>query len=290
MKPARPYQALSLRRFAALAAVLLLGAGGCHAEPRDLRTAEVEGRKVAYQILGHDRPALVLISGLGDGMDSFRAVTPDLAKSATVILYDRSGYGGSDAGPAPRDAAAADRELLGLHRASGVPGPYVIAGHSLGGLYAEYFAAHHPDLTAALILEESRPSDFTRRCEAAKIGLCAPPPLLARLMARPAQAEIAALDATTAEVAGLTPARTLPVLVLSRSLAPNPKPFDALWAQAQNDLAARYGAQHLTAPAGGHYVHKDQRDWFLARVTAFLATVSRSAPPTAGSRPGPGTR
>ncbi|MCI3135228.1 alpha/beta fold hydrolase [Phenylobacterium aquaticum] len=290
MNAARPHPAFSLRLPAALAAVLLLGAGACQAEPRDLRTAQVEGRRLAYQVLGHDRPALVLISGLGDGMASFKAVAPDLARSATVILYDRAGYGDSDPAATPRDAAAADRELLGLLKASGVPGPYVIAGHSLGGLYAEYFAAHHPDLTAALILEESRPADFTRRCEAAKIGLCAPPPALARLMPKAAQAEIAALDATAAEVADLPPARSLPVLVLSRSLPRNAKPFDALWAQAQDDLAARYGAQHLTAPAGGHYVHKDQRDWFLAQVTAFLAKVSRSAPPTAGSRPGPGTR
>lgn len=292
MKTLRPRQTCSrsLRLSAPLAAALLLGAGAGHAESGDSRTAQVEGRKVAYQVLGHDRPALVLISGLGDGMTSFKAVAPDLAKSATVILYDRAGYGDSGPADGPRDAAAVDGELLGVLQASGVPGPYVIAGHSLGGLYAEYFAAHHPDLTAALILEESRPADFTRRCEAARIGLCAPPPALARLMPKAAQAEIAALDATTAEVADLTPARTLPVLVLSRFLPRNARPFDALWAQAQDDLAARYGAQHLTAPAGGHYVHKDQRDWFVAQAAAFLARVNRSAPPTAGCRRGPGTR
>ena len=267
-----------LPRAAALATALLLGAGGCNAEPRDLRYAEVDGHRLAYQVLGHGRPTLVLISGLGDGRASFKAVAPELARTATVILYDRAGYGDSAPAAGPRDAAAADRELMGLLKASGAPGPYVIAGHSLGGLYAEYFAAHHPDLTAGLVLEESRPADFTRRCEAAKIAMCAPPPALARLMPRPAQAEIAALDDTAAEVAAVTPRTTLPVLVLSRP--PGAKPFETLWAQAQDDLAARYGAQHVTAPAGGHYLHKDQRDWFVAQVTEFLATVIRTAPPS----------
>lgn len=248
----------------------VLGMGWSHAEPLDVRTAQVDGSRVAYRVLGQGRPVLVLISGLGDGMASFKDVAPDLARSATVIVYDRSGYGRSDPATTPRDAATVDRELAGMLKASGVTGPYVLAGHSSGGLYAEYFAAHHPGEVAGLILEESRPADFSQRCRAARLAMCAPPPALVRFLPKGAQAEAAALDETAAAVGAARPA-AVPVLVLSRPIPKKAKAFDTLWGKTQEDLAARHTARHLTAPAGGHYIHHDQRDWFIAQVSAFLA-------------------
>ncbi len=272
------FSRLLRRSLPLLGAAWLAGAAldlhGADAAARDVRTAQVDGHAVAYQVLGHGGPVLVLISGLGDGMDTFKAVAPDLAKSATVIVYDRAGYGGSGRAAAIRDAAAADRELVGLLKASGVKGPYVIAGHSLGGLYAEYFAAHHPGEVAGLILEDSRPADFTRRCQAAKLPLCVIPPILERFMSNGARAELAGLDDTLAQVAAVVRPLPKPVLVLSHPVGPNAKPFDALWKAAQADLAARYpGSRHLTAPAGGHYIHKDQGAWFVSRVADFLAPM-----------------
>ena len=264
------------RGVAALALGLLLAGGPCAlaADAGDVRAATVDGRRVAYRVLGSGRPVLVMISGLGDGMASFKDVTPDLARARTVIVYDRAGYGGSAPASAPRDADTATRELSGVLAASGVRGPYVLLGHSLGGLYAEHYAAKHPDQVAGLVLEESRPADFTRRCEGAGIGMCAPPALLVRLMPKGAQGEVAALPATLAQVEAASPFRAAPVLVLSRPTGPKPSPFDALWTQAQADLAAHHAATHLTAPGGGHYVHQDQRAWFVETVLKFTAGLA----------------
>ena len=52
-------------------------------EPSDAHTAQIDGNRVAYRVLGQGRPVLVLISGLGDGMASFKDVVPELAKVAT---------------------------------------------------------------------------------------------------------------------------------------------------------------------------------------------------------------
>jgi pimeloyl-ACP methyl ester carboxylesterase len=263
---------------ALLAAALLLcgmvGATGCSAAPTDVRTVQVDGHAVAYRVLGQGRPVVVLISGTGDGMASFEDVAPELAKRATVILYDRAGYGLSGDPSAPRDAAAVDRELREVLRASGVAGHYVIAGHSVGGLYAEYFAAKHPGDVDALILDDSRPVDFTRRCESAKISMCVVTSAMVRFGPQGARAEVAALDETMAEVDAVTLFAGRRVLVLSHPTGSHPTPFDALWTQAQGDLAARYpGSSHLTAPGGGHYVHRDQRAWFVGAVTNFLGPL-----------------
>jgi pimeloyl-ACP methyl ester carboxylesterase len=241
----------------------------------ETRTADVAGQAIAYRVQGSGKPVLVLLSGLGDGMASFSGVAPELAQQATVITYDRAGYGGSAASTSPTDAVSAERELLAVLRQSGVPGPYILVGHSLGGLYAEYFAAKHPDLVAGLVLEESRPAGFGRVCEAAKINVaCTPTPEMVRGTAAGQQAEVAGLTATVAQVesAGLFTGK--PVLVISRPAKPDGKPFDRLWTQAQADLAARYpGAAHLNAPAGGHYVHRDQRDWFVTSLRKYVTTL-----------------
>jgi pimeloyl-ACP methyl ester carboxylesterase len=249
----------------------LLAASACSTTPDDVRVAAVEDRQIAYRVLGSGEPVIVMIAGLGDGMATFESVASDLSQSATVIVYDRPGYGASDMAQGARDAAAAERDLTALLAQSGVPGPYVLAGHSLGGAFAEHYAARHPEQIAGLILEESRPADFTRRCEAAAISNCTPPAALASLMPRGARGELAAMATTMDEVAAAGPAEGKRVLVLSRPVAPDAQPFDALWSTAQVDLAARYpGARHLTADGGGHSLHRDQRAWYVGAVRAFL--------------------
>jgi pimeloyl-ACP methyl ester carboxylesterase len=258
---------------ALIAAAWLIGpvvGDGLNAGSTGVRFAQVDGRRVAYRVTGRDRPVLVLISGLGDGMNSFNRVAADLATNATVIVYDRAGYGRSDAATSARDAAAVDRELAGVLEASRISGPYLVAGHSSGGLYAEYFAAHHPDKVSGLILAESRPADFGARCRAARLGMCSPPSALVRFLPRGARDEVAALDRSTEEILASDPS-TAPVLVLSRPAVSHAPTFDALWSEAQDDLARRYGARHLRAPSGGHYIHVDQREWFIAQLKAFMA-------------------
>jgi pimeloyl-ACP methyl ester carboxylesterase len=250
---------------------IALNAGSCTATPSDSASVIVDGRSVAYRVLGSGDPVVVMLAGLGDGMDSFEDVAPDIARVATVIIYDRAGYGGSAAASSPRDAEAVDRELSGLLAQIGVRGPYVLLGHSVGGLYAEYIAAKHGDQVTGLILEESRPADFTRRCEAAQAGWCTPPELLTWLMPTGAQDEFEALAATIAQVESARSVSGQRVMILSRSTPEEPTAIDALWAHAQADLAARYaGSQHLTATHAGHYIHQDERAWFVASIATFL--------------------
>ena len=155
------------------------------------------------------------------------------------------------------------------------PGPYILVGHSLGGLNSEYFAAKHPDLVVGLVLEESRPAGFGRSCEAAKVAGCTPSLALARLMPPGPRAEIEGLSATEVQVETAAPVAGKPVLVLSRPIAAEARPFDRTWGHAQDALAARYpGVLHLTAPSGGHYVHRDEREWFLKVLRSYLDRLS----------------
>lgn len=257
--------------FLALAFGALFAMASCASPPSDVRFAHVDDHRIAYRVLGAGQPVVVMISGLGDGMATFEDAAAEIAKSATVIVYDRAGYGGSDPVEGVRDARAAERELSALLDQSGISGPYVLLGHSVGGLYAEYYASEHPDEIAVLILEDSRPADFRRACEAAGVSMCAAPAAMAWTMPAGARAELAALVTTEAQVEEISPLSGKPVLVLSRPAPAHASAFDAAWAISQSELAARYaGARHLTAPTGGHYIHEDEAAWFVSSVQAFL--------------------
>jgi pimeloyl-ACP methyl ester carboxylesterase len=249
----------------------LVVAGGSSAAPTDVLIATVGGRNISYKVLGSGRPVIVMMSGLGDGMASFERVAPELAKGATVIIYDRAGYGGSTNAVGPADAAAVSRDLSAMLIQSGVSGPYVLIGHSLGGLFAEFFAAQYPDQVAGLVLAESRAADFSRRCEASKAWPCKPPKWVVNFMAQGAQSEFASLPSTIEEVEATKPESGKAVLILSRPVGKSR--LDRVWGEAQNDLARRYpGARHLNAPAGGHDLHRDQAPWFIATVLEYMAS------------------
>src|SRR4051794_20192851 len=82
-----------------------------------------------------------------------RWIAPDVARTTTVCVYDRAGHGRSDAEPAGGADAARDLHVL-LQRAH-VPGPYVLAGHSLGGMFALSYAHHYPAQVGDIVLLDS---------------------------------------------------------------------------------------------------------------------------------------
>jgi pimeloyl-ACP methyl ester carboxylesterase len=77
---------------------------------------------------------VVIEAGLGDWSTGWGYVQPEVTKTTRVCTYDRAGWGWSEPGPAPRDAAQIAKELHTLLQKANILGPYVIVGHSLGGL------------------------------------------------------------------------------------------------------------------------------------------------------------
>jgi len=98
---------------------------------------------------------VVLENGLGAGLEIWKAVQSNVEEFSKVCSYDRAGEGRSDKPKRPQapDAVAAD--LHRLLEIEGVPGPYVLVGASLGGIYVRRFALRYPDLTAGIVLVDS---------------------------------------------------------------------------------------------------------------------------------------
>ncbi|MCM6778744.1 alpha/beta hydrolase [Nocardia sp. CDC159] len=112
---------------------------------------EVERRRVFVHRAGGGGPAVVFLPGASAvGLDYF-GVQQGVSRFTTAVVYDRGGTGYSDRLPLPRTAAAVAGELRQLLRAQNIAGPYVLAAHSLGGLYAHRFAQLFPWDVAGLV-------------------------------------------------------------------------------------------------------------------------------------------
>ncbi|HEX2989644.1 MAG TPA: alpha/beta hydrolase [Anaerolineales bacterium] len=101
------------------------------------------------------RPTVILESGLGGTSSSWGWIQPSVAKTTRVCAYDRAGMGWSDSSPAPRDVQNIATELHTLLQNAQIPGPYVLAGWSYGGMYVRQYAGQYPDEVAGMVLLDS---------------------------------------------------------------------------------------------------------------------------------------
>jgi pimeloyl-ACP methyl ester carboxylesterase len=124
---------------------------------------DVDGRRVRVLDEGSG-PTVVLEAGAGATLDSWARVIPLLTGDVRVIAYDRPGLGFSDpvAAPDDRRPRAVAARLDALLRVAAAPPPYVLVGHSLGGLYVRALAERCPDAVAGLVLVDPSHEDMQR--------------------------------------------------------------------------------------------------------------------------------
>ena len=106
-----------------------------------------------------DRPTVVLSAGAGDLAIDWTLVQPTVAQSARVCSYDRAGSGWSDPGPEPRSLHQEAGELRRLLTSAGERPPYIVVGHSLGGLVVRVFQAENPGETVGMVLVDPAHED-----------------------------------------------------------------------------------------------------------------------------------
>jgi len=104
------------------------------------------------KIHGNQLPAVVLQAGLQDGKESWDGIYEKLARDNMVVAFDRPGHGPVPATKAPRDPCTIAKEQRELLRAAKIPPPYILVGHSIGGLYQYVFAKLYPGEVAGIVL------------------------------------------------------------------------------------------------------------------------------------------
>jgi pimeloyl-ACP methyl ester carboxylesterase len=210
---------------------------------------------------GKGTRTVILESGLGDTLDIWKTVQPLIAAGcARTLAYNRAGYLGSDNSNAPRDAQTIVAELRTELARQKIKPPYVLVGHSLGGLYMQYFARNYPEEVAGLVLVDS-----THWQEQLAMGSQANTPYNSRtavtlfmpwIMRREITDSVDAGKQVHASPIGVR----VPTIVLSSTRGPvgETPAARALSARLQDEIAADFpSSDHVRVDDSGHYIQKD---------------------------------
>lgn len=256
----------------------------------DLRKVEVDGVRLALQRRGSDSPTVVFVAGLGDDAEVWSAVTAQLEDTASCVTYDRAGRGLSDDLPASSAALAqpsswAAEQLRALLRASGIAGPVVLVGHSVGGQVADAFTTRWPEMVSGLVLVDAADPELNLRMS---------PPRLSLDDAAPSRAgwgwrwDVAA---SAREYVDIQPNRRPPTVVTSSAIwrwleARQPDLYlplslaevDQHWQHSQLMYARRWKGELVVAHEGGHRLHVDVPELIATVIREVLDTVAAGRP------------
>jgi pimeloyl-ACP methyl ester carboxylesterase len=262
------------------------------------------GRKLFLECHGSGSPTVILESGLRTRGDNWNRpdlltkggapVLQEVAKFARVCTYDRPGttlnpgeVSRSDPAPMPRTALNVVRDLHLLLRAARVPGPYVLVGHSMGGLFIRLYSAMYPEEVSGLVLVDAlaeqikpliKPSDWTTF-----VGLNSGPlPGFENYTALETIDFDSSFQQMEREVSA-GPMDKIPAVILVRGLhvelpASAPPNFSRVlelaWRKSEDLLAAAVPhLQFVIARKSGHYIQLDEP----ALVVQAIRDVARLA-------------
>jgi pimeloyl-ACP methyl ester carboxylesterase len=320
-----------VRRLASLALCLLLSTpalvatGASAAAARGAARPEFAGlvdvgggRRLYLECRGAGGPTVVLESGYRNRADVWSdpamlaagaggtPVLPGIAGFTRVCAYDRPGTATvvdgkirpsrSDPVPMPRTTAAIVDDLHALLRAAGEPGPYVLAGHSLGGLLVRLYASTYPDEVAGLVLVDALYERIRAHMPPAqwaasvRYNLRAPSPL-----DRYPDLERVDFDVAVdqmARAAAARPPRPVPLVVLTKG-----RPFglpstpgvtaaavERAWRLAQDELPELSPcASHVVAASSDHYIQLHQPRLVVEAVRQVVGAVRDRAPCARGA-------
>ena len=255
----------------ALGALAVNGGPAYSSEPAgDVQgLVDVGGYRLFIRCTGEGSPTVILDAALGATSATWNKIQPAVAGFTRVCSYDRAGRGSSDPGPVPRTSQTMVEDLRALLEGAGIPGPYVLVGHSLGGLNMQLFARLYPSEVVGMVMVDATPADlydrFAQVLTPQQLNMALPPPNR--------NSEGVDLRASSHEVQNAPQFPNIPLIVLGRTIFPPGPPgfpneeLARIWNELQ-EAQARLSSRGdlIFAEGAGHFIHLDRPDLVIESI------------------------
>ena len=278
-----------------LASVGLSACGGDSSREMD-ENVSIGTHSLHIRCAGRGSPTVVIDTGVGDTLKRWTEFQSQVAKFTHVCTYDRAGYGSSEPGPLPRHSRQLAEELHQLLENVGLREPYVLVGHSLGGLTMQVFADRYPEKVAGLILLDPPPLpfitgqafpdlyqmleqqavEFQSMAEAARQSTDTEALAKANFLEAVASEHAALITEGAAQVTAIGSFGDLPLIVIGSGI-PNPvfgsdaEIFQQFWIEQNQELAEKSSrGTFVLAPESSHYLHEDVPDVVLEAIRQMV--------------------
>ncbi|MEW6401839.1 MAG: alpha/beta hydrolase [Chloroflexota bacterium] len=236
----------------------------------------IGNRELFYSYSGSGEATVVFEPGLGDTSEIWAKVQPVVSQFTCTISYDRAGMRQSDPAPAPRTCQDMVDDLTMILKCARIAPPYVLVGHSFGGLLIRLFASQHPEDVMGMVLVDATHEDRTAGFEKFLSD-----ELIARnraYLADPSKnSEFVDRIPSEQQVRAARRQFSFPLVVLTRGLPDEP---DAVWPSAdlqrvETELQREFlqlssKSSQVIAEKSGHYIQHDQPELVIEAVRKVM--------------------
>lgn len=253
---------------------------GCSTLPNAAQLQHEESKVAIAHKIG-STPIVVFQSGLGDGMSVWSAVLQRLPSAVGTFAYDRPGYGGSSSKHNRRDPCSVARELHEMLRIADIHPPYVLVGHSLGGLYQYAYAKLYPsEVSGILLLDATHPEHWATMQRRVPNSAATVRGLRAIAFSDTERREFDAQSECIADLRG----KDTPPVTARLLLRGNAEPTESAEFQSMSrELASRWpellsGMTISTVDGTGHYIQKGRPEVVAREIGILVSTVQAKQP------------
>jgi pimeloyl-ACP methyl ester carboxylesterase len=247
--------------------ICLIFLAGC-AIQKETQQLEINGKTVEYIMQGENSPTIIFETGMGQTIDTWNTVLDSLSKHTQVYAYNRPNYGQSEIKKPPKNVIDVAKQLRTNLVAQNISPPYILVGHSVGGLYINMFARLYPSEVAGVVfIDASHPKQFEyfRNNHSILYDLLI---LSTKKGNRKYEYDIVKTALSSFIDAPEFPNVPIAVLVAGKRSSPlESKKLREKWLSFQKDLASLSNeSKHLIIKESGHYIHHNNPDIVISEI------------------------